>query len=356
MIHCDAGSSSSLASRLKALPVSFYVRSPQINRPIFRKVKFYVRALLSPLYTLFQNGSVNHSESLWFPGQDIDGKEGPQLFWIPDFQHLYLPQFFSDREVADRNGALRKIAEKKGILLLSSQAALDDFNGNFSDAAITPRVWSFCSTVDLTDSCGFSQTRTKYGLPDKFAYIPNQFWAHKDHLTAFKAIGLLRDQGLTIPIVCTGFQSDYRNPGFFESLKLGINEMGLDHQALLLGVIPREEQIKIFRMAACIIQPSLFEGWSTVIEDAKSIGRPIIASDIPVHKEQLRDSVNSHWFFKKSDPQSLAGILHETWSVFESGPNHQLEKRARENTTARRLVSARDFMNIAREAIDFYKS
>jgi hypothetical protein len=30
----------------------------------------------------------------------------------------------------------------------------------------------------------------------------------------------------------------------------------------------------------------LFEGWSTVIEDARGFGRPLIVSDIPVDREQ----------------------------------------------------------------------
>jgi hypothetical protein len=32
--------------------------------------------------------------------------------------------------------------------------------------------------------------------------------------------------------------------------------------------------------ATAIMQPSLFEGWSTVIEDAKSLQVPVIASDL----------------------------------------------------------------------------
>ena len=39
----------------------------------------------------------------------------------------------------------------------------------------------------------------------------------------------------------------------------------------------------------CVIQPSKFEGWSTVIEDAKTMQKLVLASNLDVHLEQLGD-------------------------------------------------------------------
>jgi hypothetical protein len=55
-----------------------------------------------------------------------------------------------------------------------------------------------------------------------------------------------------------------------------------------------------------IVQPSLFEGWSTVIEDAKSLGVGVIASSLEVNKEQLMDK---GVFFSPHDDKKLANIL-----------------------------------------------
>ena len=41
--------------------------------------------------------------------------------------------------------------------------------------------------------------------------------------------------------------------------------------------------------ALSVIQPSKFEGWSTVIEDAMSMNQTVIASSIDVNREQLGD-------------------------------------------------------------------
>jgi hypothetical protein len=42
--------------------------------------------------------------------------------------------------------------------------------------------------------------------------------------------------------------------------------------------------------AKAVIQPSLFEGWSTVIEDAMAMNQVVIASDLQVNIEQLGEN------------------------------------------------------------------
>ena len=51
-----------------------------------------------------------------------------------------------------------------------------------------------------------------------------------------------------------------------------------------------------------IIQPSLFEGWSTVVEDAKAIDKLVIVSDILLHREQIE--LNCLFF----DPHSASSL------------------------------------------------
>ncbi|MCK5691803.1 MAG: glycosyltransferase, partial [Bacteroidales bacterium] len=54
------------------------------------------------------------------------------------------------------------------------------------------------------------------------------------------------------------------------------------------------------------LQPSLFEGWSTVIEDAISLQVPVIASNIPVNMEQLKEKGS---YFEPHNADQLAAIL-----------------------------------------------
>jgi hypothetical protein len=60
--------------------------------------------------------------------------------------------------------------------------------------------------------------------------------------------------------------------------------------------------------ALAVIQPSFFEGWSTVIEDGKALGQYILAADIPVNREQLEANAS---FFDNKNAGELAFVMQE---------------------------------------------
>lgn len=273
---------------------------------------------------------------------------GAQIIrWIPDFQHRHLPQLFSEKEIQARDRSIGDTAGKPGIVVLSSRSAAEDFARFFPDSKATPRIWSFCSLIDTTRNI-LPGLRKKYGLPEKYLYLPNQFWAHKNHLAVLKALVQLRDEhGLTLPLVCTGAQSDSRDKTHFPSLEKFIADHGLTNQVSFLGLIDRNDQIDVLRCCAAVVQPSLFEGWSTVVEDARAVGRPIFLSDIPVHLEQQPPYAS---YFPPQSPAALASLLAERWEGLASGPDAEAEVRARGEMESRILDSARVFCDIANTA------
>ena len=57
-----------------------------------------------------------------------------------------------------------------------------------------------------------------------------------------------------------------------------------------------------------VVNPSLFEGWSSTVEEAKSMGKRIILSDIPTHREQ---NPPCGYYFNPGDSASLAKIIKQ---------------------------------------------
>ncbi|MEA3273354.1 MAG: glycosyl transferase, partial [Patescibacteria group bacterium] len=82
------------------------------------------------------------------------------------------------------------------------------------------------------------------------------------------------------------------------------------------------------RHCVSVINPSLFEGWSSTVEEAKSIGKNLILSDLAVHREQ--NPPNSI-YFNPHNPRDLANKLWKKWLKSKGGPDFELEKNAREN-------------------------
>jgi hypothetical protein len=75
---------------------------------------------------------------------------------------------------------------------------------------------------------------------------------------------------------------------------------------VFLGVMSRQEQLALMRYSQAVIQPSLFEGWSTVIEDSISLQTPVISSNLDVNMEQL-----GAWseYFDPHNYEELAGLM-----------------------------------------------
>jgi glycosyltransferase involved in cell wall biosynthesis len=233
--------------------------------------------------------------------------------WIPDFQEDYLPQFFTEKEILKRKREQKEVFSKGDIVVLSSIDAELDFKRLYPQANAKTFVLPFAVTHPSFDVESIEYLRQKYNLPENYFFAPNQFWTHKNHIIVLKALKKIKENGGNAVVAMSGKENDYRNENNFNELKEFIKGNGLATQVVFLGFIPREEQLCLFKNAQAIIQPSLFEGWSTVIEDAKALGKFVIASNLRVHKEQLNKNA---WFFDPNDSNDLASSIER----YQSNP------------------------------------
>jgi FkbM family methyltransferase len=274
---------------------------------------------------------------------------GPSASWIPDFQHLHLPEFFTESDRQYRTEKFSRIAGNARHLVLSSECALEDYRQFFQNGSASPFVLHFYgeSTAQHRD-CDPVSIQRKYSLPDRFLICCNQFWAHKNHVQLFEALAVLRDRGVNIPLVCTGPTVDNRWPNFFANLKRRIDELGIGNQVRILGTLPREEQLALMRRSVALVQPSLFEGWSTVIEDGRSVGKPMLLSDTRIHREQAPAGSR---FFAAQDAGALADLLGDCFASLPAGPDTAAEEVAGRECRLLSGISARDLVLLAQTAI-----
>ncbi|MFT3767658.1 MAG: glycosyltransferase [Minicystis sp.] len=240
--------------------------------------------------------------------------------WIPDFQHRFLPEFFSPEEVAARSVHHAALAARCERVLLSSEDVRTHFVRFHPEHADKARVAHFPSRFAWEPPSGDPRGVTaKYHLPEKFALVVNQFWAHKNHSLVVQAIAQAAARGLRVPVVMTGRPADARDPsnGTVSRLLQDIARAGLTNEVRVLGEVPFADLTSLLRTAALVIQPSRFEGWSTTIEDARALGRPVACSDLGVHREQAPDAVG---FFGCDAPEALAALLVDRWAGLAAGP------------------------------------
>ncbi len=270
----------------KYLKISFFD-----NRPTSKQVE-----ILFPINNL--------EEDLAFFFERIPHK----LFWIPDLQERYLPEFFDALIIKKRIEFQNKIAAERNSIVFSSQDSATAFSEFYPNGAAKAYVMNFAVTHPPYTHVEGEKLRKSFNLPEIYFFSPNQLWAHKNHITVLKAILDLKEKGINVLVAFSGKEEDHRNPYHIEELKVFIKESGLEQHARFLGFLKREDQLRLMLDARAVVQPSLFEGWSTVIEDAKAMSQFVIASDLEVHKDQLQENA---WFFPRKDHIALAHLMNK---------------------------------------------
>lgn len=234
--------------------------------------------------------------------------------WIPDFQYKYLPDFFPEHELKLRDSNNHKICRNSDAVIASSHSTRRDLL-EFAPYLEPEKalVLQFTSGIRRNEMISTIEgLRQKYQFGEKYFLLPNQFWMHKNHKLVFDALKILKDQSLKIEILLTGNTRDAKNPGFFDELMAYAESKNVSQDFRLLGITPYEDLLGLMAHAVALVNPSMFEGWSSTVEEGKALGKRLILSDIPVHREQAPNAD----FFATDDAEALAQHLISAWNQF----------------------------------------
>jgi glycosyltransferase involved in cell wall biosynthesis len=287
---------------------------------------------------------VSHSEFVRGSGARI-------VNWLPDFQHIHLPRMFDTSELKSRNSRYANLARHSDRIVVSSEDGLRDLVSTVPDAAPKACVLSFVSAVPQKywslDESDHARLLERYRLERDFFYVPNQFWQHKNHAILLDAIKLAKARNLRFQIACSGATHDPRSPAHFEQLQRRAVDIGCADDFRILGIIPYEDVFSLVRFSCAVVNPSKFEGWSSTVEECKSVGKRMLLSNIAVHREQMPQAS----FFDPDAPEELVELLQKALAsrVEASGPSAGERVEANQRRFAE--YGAR-YLEIVREACD----
>lgn len=233
----------------------------------------------------------------------------PVIAWMPDFQHRHMPEMFTRANRWRRDLGFRAQIASARTLMLSSATARDDLERFYPSARGRGHVVRFAIELDVTPHLArAAEVRAAYALPERFFYLPNQIWRHKNHAVVVAALARIKaGRGLDSlpPVAVSGQSRDPRNPAHFDELMAEARRAGVESHFRYLGLIPYDDVLALAAACDALVNPSLFEGWSTPIEEAKAFATPLILSDIPIHREQAPDAR----FFDPASPEAAAKAL-----------------------------------------------
>jgi glycosyltransferase involved in cell wall biosynthesis len=290
--------------------------STKFSNKIRRRIAKQIPSLRKSIISDLQISSIGRNIDFFYPvvGLREIFWDFPSKWsaWIPDLQHKYLPHFFPYDELEYRDNLFLRMANCAPNIVFSSNVALDDFRKFYPTSTAQTHVLNFHTTIENNWLDADPEVvKNRYHIPNKFFLVSNQFWQHKNHKIIIETLHILQQSSLYPVVVCTGEILDNRCPTYgLEVIDL-VEHYQLHQQFLCLGLIPRSDQIQLMRQSLAVIQPSLFEGWSTVVEDAKALGKTILLSDLAVHLEQ--NPPNSTYFSPHSAEdlaQKITVFLH----------------------------------------------
>lgn len=272
----------------------------------------------------------------------------PAITWIPDFQHVHLPHFFTEEQIAQREAALKRSANGHNLILLSSEHAKADFAAAAPQAVARTRVLRFVSGLEGGQAPGFDELQKKYALDEHYFHLPNQFWQHKNHALVVDALSKLKERGISAQVICTGHTDDFRHPEYFAKLQAHISERDISDNLRILGVVPYADVRGLMSNSIAVLNPSRFEGWSTSVEESKSLGKTILLSDIAVHREQAPPHAG---FFDPDSPEQLADHMANTLREFSRARDKLQMDEAKKALLQRFMDFGRAYEALVTEAV-----
>lgn len=179
----------------------------------------------------------------------------------------------------------------------------------------------------------------KYDLPTHFLLAVATLEPRKNLVRLVEAFGIVVERGWRGSLLLAG------GPGIDEpAVDDAIEKRGLGSRVRKLGYIAPGDLPAIYHRARALASPSIWEGFGLPLLEAMACRIPIVASDIPAHREVAEEAA---CYVNPEDPDSIASGLER---VLDDEP---LRTRLIQDGVER--VSHFTWMETARKTLALYR-
>jgi glycosyltransferase involved in cell wall biosynthesis len=199
--------------------------------------------------------------------------------------------------------------------------------------AVSPRFHSVAAPEQV------AVIRRKYGLHAPFVLCVGTIEPRKNLERTVEAFGRLRRRGTDHILVLAGA------PYFgMRRLAATIARLRLEGAVRVIGHVPDDEMVALYRTADVFVYPSLYEGFGIPVLEAMTCGTPVVASNVTSIPEIAGDAA---LLFDPRDADALASAME---SVLSSA-----EMAARLRAAGRERAACFTWTETARRTMDVYR-
>ncbi len=246
----------------------------------------------------------------------------PTIVTLHDVQHRDLPEFFGPARRSFRRLAYDRAARSAAAVVVTSEFVRERARDVLDlDPA---RIHVVPLAIDHT------VFRTALEEREPIILYPARGWPHKNHARLFKAFASLRETRPQLRLILTGAGLDRLEP-----LPEGVES---------LGEVPASQLASLYRRAACLVYPSLYEGFGIPPLEAMACGCPVAASNAGAIPEVCGDAAV---LFDPTDLEAMAAAMLEADTRRDELTSLGLERAAQFTWDA----TARRHDEVYREAV-----
>jgi glycosyltransferase involved in cell wall biosynthesis len=199
---------------------------------------------------------------------------------VLDVQHEVFPEFFSRAELAYRRRVYGWTVRKSRIVITISEHAR---------TALIDRLHLDPSRVRAIHLAVDHERFRPDGRPrEHFLLYPANAWTHKNHARLFEAFTEIRRERPELRLVLTG---------------AGHDRLTLPAGAESRGHVSLDDLVGLYRSAAALVYPSLYEGFGIPCVEAMACDCPVAASNVASLPEVCGDAAV---YFDPLDAESIA--------------------------------------------------
>ncbi len=208
----------------------------------------------------------------------------PSAVTLHDVQHLDLPQLFSRGERAFRSLAYHRSARSARLVIVPSAFVRDRAIELLGLAPGKIRV--------IHHGIDHERFSPDDSAREPFLLYPARPWAHKNHERLYEAFELVRRERPGLRLVLTGGGHAGETPDGVEAL----------------GNVSLDELVSLYRRAAALVFPSLYEGFGLPPLEAMACGCPVACSNAASLPQVCGDAAR---YFSPRDAVEMAAAVAE---------------------------------------------